>query len=474
MKKLSDQIKDLENTRAAKAGRMSDITQKSMDEGRSMDEAEAEEFDTIDGEIKLLDGDLVRLRRLEHLNVQRAAPVEQSRSQGNASEQRSVSRPAIGAPTIILNREPEERFAGQNFTRMVIARTLAQLDRDNLATEARSAVEIAQHRWGATNPTLVNVIRASVAGHGAGSGEAGAELVQADARFTGDFIAYLYAQTVYDRLGLREVPANVTIKGQDGAATGYWVGESKGIPASKADFSTVSLSPLKVAALAVASMELLRDSTPAAEQLIRDALVAAAAQRIDGTFVSASAASAGVSPAGLLNGVTAFGSFGSDGDALRADIKTLYGPFLSAYNATGLTFVMNPATAKAIQLMTNALGQTEFPSITTTGGTLLGDPVVTGDNVNASHLILCKPSDIWRIGSMGIEVSLSRDATVEMATDPAAASDTPAAQANYPVSMFQTASVALRVIIPMNFAKRRTHAVQYINEANYGNTVSSD
>jgi hypothetical protein len=40
--------------------------------------------------------------------------------------------------------------------------------------------------------------------------------------------------------------------------------------------------------------------------------------------------------------------------------------------------------------------------------------------------------------------------------------------------MFQTASVALRVIIPMNFAKRRTHAAQYINEANYGNTVSSD
>ena len=69
----------------------------------------------------------------------------------------------------------------------------------------------------------------------------------------------------------------LVLKGQDGAATGYWVGESKGIPASKADFSTVSLTPLKVAALAVASMELLRDSTPAAEQLIRDALVAAVA-----------------------------------------------------------------------------------------------------------------------------------------------------------------------------------------------------
>ena len=141
-------------------------------------------------------------------------------------------------------------------------------------------MEIAQHRWGATNPTLVGVIRASVAGHGAGSGEAGAELVQADARFTGTSFRTCMRRTVYNRLGLREVPANVTIKGQDGAATGYWVGESKGIPASKADFSAVSLAPLEGGALAVASMELLRDSTPAAEQLIRDALVAAAAQRI--------------------------------------------------------------------------------------------------------------------------------------------------------------------------------------------------
>ena len=69
----------------------------------------------------------------------------------------------------------------------------------------------------------------------------------------------LYAATVYDKLPLRRVPANVTIKGQDGANTGYWVGESKSIPASVADFSTVNLTPLKVGAITVSSNELLRD-----------------------------------------------------------------------------------------------------------------------------------------------------------------------------------------------------------------------
>lgn len=466
MKTVADQIRDLENTRAAKAARMEEIAQKSISEDRSMDEGEAEEFDGFESEIKALDADLVRLRRLEQLNAQRAAPVETQRSAPAASANRG------GAPAIIVNREAEEKFQGQNFTRMVIARTLSQLERDSVSEMPRGASQIAQERWGRSNPKLVEVIRASVAGHGSGSGEAGAELVAADNRFTGDFIEYLYSQTVYNQLGLREVPANVTIKGQDGAATGYWVGESKPIPVSKADFSSVSLTPLKAAALAVTSMELLRDSSPAAEMLIRDALVQAAAQKIDTTFLSTTAASSGVSPAGILNGVSAFSSSGTDGDGLRQDIYKLYNVFITNKNASGITLVMNPAMAKAISLMVNALGQAEFPGLTSTGGTLLGDRVVVGDNASATQLLAVKPSDIWRIGAMGVEVALSREATIEMATDPAGASDTPVAQANYPVNMFQTASVALRVIIPMNFSKRRSHAAQYIAGASYGAWVS--
>lgn len=461
---IAEQIRALEATRAAKAARMEAVLQKSIDEGRSTDAEEAEEFDALESEIKTIDADLVRLKRMESLSVQRGTTVVDPTKSADPIKKGSEQRGSV-APAIIVNKEAEEKFKGQNFTRIVIAKAVAR----ELGV---SPVAIAIQRWGKSNPQLVEVIKASVAGGGSGSGEWGAELVQADARFTGDFIEFLTSKTVFDKLGLREVPANVAIKGQDGTATGYWVGQSKGIPVSTADFSTVNLTPLKVAALAVVSKELLRDSSPAAEMLVRDALVDASAQRIDTTFLSATAASAGVSPAGLLNGVSAITSAGVDADGLRADIKALYAPFLTAKNATGLTLVCNPALAKSIQLMTNALGQMEFPGINAMGGTLLGDPVVTGDNVNAAHMVLLKASDIYKIGDGGVEVSMSEQATIEMANDPAGASDTPVAMANYPVNMFQTESVAIKVVRSMNFAKRRAHAVQYVDDADYG-AVSS-
>lgn len=456
---IADQIRALEATRAAKAARMAEVTKTPIEAGRSMDAAESEEFDTLDGEIKQIDGDLVRMRRLEQLNGQSAKAV-----QGTTEKSGTESR-ATG-PAIIVNREKDDAFKGQAFTRLTIAKALARINQT-------TASAIAQHRWGKSNPLLVEWIKANeVAGGGSGSGEWGAELVAADGRYTGDFIEFLNNATVYNKLPLRSVPANVLIKGQDGAATGYWVGESKAIPASKADFSSVQLSPLKVAALAVISNELIRDSSPAAEQLVRDALVEASAQRIDTTFLSTAAASAGVSPAGLLNGLAGHSSSGTDADGLREDIKTLYSGFLGAKNASGLYFVMNPSMAKSISLMRNALDQATFPGLSATGGVLEGDQVVTGDNVNVNHLILLKPSDIYKIGDGGVQVSISQEAMIEQNSVPSGASDTPTAAANTLMSMFQTESTAIKVVHSLNFAKRRTSAVDYVSNGDYGNVVS--
>ena len=451
MKTINEQIAALEAARAAKAARMSEIMQKSMSESRSTDDEERDEFDTLESEVRTADGDLRRLRQLESMNIQQARPV---------TEDKSYSR----GPTIIIPKnDPDEKFAGQMYTRRVIAKALAYLSQGEA-----TPIQIAEQRWGKSHPQFVAVLKADVAGGGSGSGEWGAELVQADTRYTGDFIEYLNARTVFNQLPLREIPANVVIKGQDGAATGYWVGESKGIGASKADFSTVTLSPLKVAALAVVSNELLRDSSPAAEMLVRDALVEAAAQKVDATFLSADAVSASVSPAGLLNGLTAIGSYGGTAEDLRGDIKNLYSPFISAKNATGLYYVMSPSLAKQIQLMRNALGQREFDGITASGGMLEGDPVVVGDNVTATHLILLKPSDIYKIGDGGVQVSMSRDASIEQDSAPGSATDTPVAQTGKVTSMFQSESTAIKVVRSMNFAKRRTSAVAYVDDATYG------
>jgi len=457
---LQEQIKRLMETRTAKALELEGVQKKAMDEGRTKDESEREAFKGLTADIGQIDSELADLRQLEAMQVEKGTPAA-----GGNPAAATGARGAIatgGAPAIHMKKDADEKFKGQNYTRIVIAKALARINDTNPLFEA-------QRRWGETNPTLVNIIKANeVPGGGTGAGEWGSELVAVNNQYTGDFIEFLYGATVYDKLPLREVPANVMIKGQDGAATGYWVGESKAIPATAMDFMNVTLSRRKVAALAVISNELIKDSSPAAEMLVRDALVNASAQRVDLTFLSAAAAVADVSPAGILNGVTPIASAGDDADGLRQDIKALYAPFLTAKNATGLQLVTSPTLAKAIQLMTNALSQTEFPGITTAGGTLLGDPVVTGDNVNPAWLVLLKPSDIYRIGDTGVEVSISREAMIEQNSAPTGATDAPVAASQTMTSMFQSESTAIKVVRPINFGKRRASAVAYVNDAAYG------
>jgi HK97 family phage major capsid protein/HK97 family phage prohead protease len=453
MKSLNEQINDLRTLRTEKAARMNELNTESNGE---FSDDQAAEFDTLKVEVKGLDNQ-VRAKEVEAMNAASARPAD-----GSSSHAASQSR----GPTIIVRgSDPEDKFKGQGYVRMVRAKWLAK------ANDCTTS-EVAEQLWGKTNPQLVRWIKAAVAGGGTGSGEWGAELAASDTRFAGDFLEYLYGMTVFDRLPLRTIPARVHVKGQDGAATGYWVGESKAIPATTVDFSDVELTPLKVAALAVVSNELLRDSSPAAEMLVRDALAEASAQRVDTTFLSATAASAGVSPAGILNGVTAIQASGTDAAAIRADIQSLYAPFFAAKNASGITLVTSPSMAKAMSLLVNALGQNEFQGLSSGGGTLLGDPVVTGDNVPAGAIIALKPRDIWKIGDSGVNVSMSREATIEMNDTPAGASDTPVDMASHRVSMYQTESTAIKVVRSINFAKRRSHAVQWIDNAEYGGVVS--
>jgi HK97 family phage major capsid protein/HK97 family phage prohead protease len=453
-------IAQLIEERETKSARLQELAQLKASENRRFTGDESIEFDGLADDIEGID-DEIRTAKAAQVAASRATAVD-------GSNQRSASQSRGYGPTIIVRKtDPEDKFKGQSFVRRVIAKALAQI-------HGESTSAIAEALYGKTHPQLVQWIKADVAGGGSGSGEWGAELVSADNRFTGDFIEYLYSQTVFDALPLRSVPANVTIKGQDGSATANWVGESKGIPATTADFSTVSLTPLKVAAIAVVSNELLRDSSPSAEMLVRDALVEASGQKVDSTFLSTTAASSGVSPAGLLNGVTIGSSGGTTEAELIGDIVGLTRPFITAkYRLDGLVWVTTPLLAMQIALMRNTLGQNAFPGMSGDVKTLEGRRVYTGHNVGAGDLILLSPSDVWKIGDGGVQVSISRDAVIEQSDSPAGATDTPAGITGTKfTSMFQEESTAIKVVRSVNFQKRRSTCVQYIGNATYGDINS--
>ncbi len=446
-------ISELREERTTKAARMGELMQLKKD--GQFGDAERAEFDGLNTDLVGID-DEIRELNFHSVNSAGARAVD-GMTQRSATNSRSRTLPtSFGAP--------EEKFQGQFYTQRVIAKALAHLTQN-------TPDHIAEARWGKSNPMLVNVIKADVAGGGSGSGEWGAELVSADNRFTGDFITYLYSQTVFDRLPLRSVPANVAIKGQDGASSAYWVGESKAIGATTSDFSTVSLTPLKVGAIAVVSNELLRDSSPSAEMLVRDSLVEASAQKIDTTFFSTTAASSGVSPAGILNGVTVGATGGATEAELIGDMIGLMRNFITAkYPLNNLVWVTTPLIAMQIELMRNALGQNAFPTMPQT---LQGKTVYTGHNVGTGDFMLMSPGDIWKIGDGGVQVSISREAMIEQSDAPTGATDTPvSASATKFTSMFQEESTAIKVVRSINWQKRRTGAVQYIGNASYGDINS--
>lgn len=427
---------------------------------RGLNDQEATEVAGLEQELERNERDIKSAERLLARQAQQeTANLEPARPRG-------VSRaPAVLTKTNQAQRDGD-KFKGASYMAYVRTRALMVIN------SAVGDIGVMAQQLYRDRPEYQDLFRKwaanEVPGGAEKTGEWGAELVSMDGRFTGDFIDYLRAKTAFDQLGLRDIPANVTIKGQDGTGAAYWTGEGAAIKMSKHDFSTVNLSPLKLGALSAISLELIRDSSPSAMQLVMDSLTRDSAQLIDSTFFSASAASAGVSPAGIVNGVAGTASAGTDLQGLITDLDVLVQAFITAHNTGGLKFASRPALAQKIAGFANLMGQKIYTGLSEEGGTLENKPYVTSDNAVSGDLLLIKPQDIFKIGDDGLSIDVSRDATLEFASDPTgSAIGTPVAQSKQPVNLFQNGMVGIRLLRSLNWAKRRASAVARITGAAY-------
>ena len=454
-------LENLEATRQEKAARLEEVFGLSVEEGRSMDDAERDEYDTLKAEIKTLDSDIVRCKEmLETMANKAVTPSTPSSEQGSK------------APHILNVRSVRDELEkGIGFARLAKVRALSRLD-----GESRS--EIARRLYGENSSTFQQVIKAPVPAGTTTDATWAGPLVGDETSAFADFIEYLRPMTITGQFGsggvpgFRRVPFYTALVGQTSGGSGYWVGEGKAKPLTKFDFERKSLTPLKVANIAVITEELLRDSSPSAEAIIRDSLAAALAERMDIDFIDpAKAAVAGVSPASILNGAPTAASAGVTADDVRADIRTLFDLFLAADNPprSGV-WVMSASTALALSLMQNPLGQAEFPGIGMSGGTLFGLPVITSEymptNTAGGIVALVNASDIYWADEGGVSVDMSREASLEM--DDAPAHDSPTPTGASLVSMFQTNSVAFRAERTVNWMPRRTNSVAYLTGVNWG------
>jgi len=471
MKTIAEQIADLEATRAAKSARMQAVMQVTLDEGRSTDTAEAEEFDTLVAEVKTIDADLARLRTLEAINVARAAPVEGA-----------TSRAGAAARLPVVARHAPKLEPGIEFARYVMCRFAA-------GWNPEMAFRLAERHY-PDNERLVRTLRAQADGLDLAmimkvAVEAGTSLHPTWAgplvdyqNFAGDFIEFMRPQTVIGQFGvgnvpsLNQVPFNVRIGGQTSDGDAWWVGEGAPKPLTKFDFAAVELRWSKIATIAVLTNETIRFSSPSAERLVRDGLAAAVIKRMDIDFVDpAKAEVTNISPASILNGATAIPSSGSDADAIRADIMALWAPFLAAGNPPrSAVYLMNSSTALALSMMMNPLGQAEFPGITMNGGTFGGIPTVVSDYIpggSAGGIVaLVNAKDIYLADDGQVTIDASREASLQMTDTPTNNSATANGQSL--VSMFQTNSTAFLAERFVNWKRRRPVSVTYLTGVGWG------
>lgn len=468
-KTIGEQIADLKATRADVQKRMEAVVQKSIDEARSMNDAETAEFDSHEAQIKTLDGDIERFSRLEAMQAKTAKSVDDV-AKSNAT------RLVTGSQDLntVQVKNTQKLEPGIAFARAAKCLALGSLEHRNAVDIAKSVYGDREDVVAATQSLLT---KAAVAPATTTDATWAKPLVGAESSVFADFVEFLRPQTILGRFGqggvpsLRRVPFRTRLISQTSGGAGYWVGETKPKPLTKFDFSGTTLAPLKVANIAVASMEVIRDSSPAADVIIRDQLAAALRERLDIDFIDpAKAASSGVSPASILNGsANTAASSGNDADAVRFDIQTLFGMFIAANNApTSGVWVMPATVALAMSLLQNPLGQAEFPGIGMTGGSLFGLPVIVSEYVptdsGGAVVALVNAGDIYFADDGGIDVSMTTEASLEMSDTPA----DPVAASTVLVSLFQHNLVGFRAERSLNWARRRDSAVAYLTDVNWG------
>lgn len=440
---IQEQITGFENTRAAKAARMNDLMSTAAQKSETLDAAQTEEYDGLALEVKSIDAHLVRLRELEKSNVSKATPIVTGTEGQRASELRG------GVPVITVKSNAPK---GAAFTRAAIALL-------NTKNGSRpEAMVYARERWGDQAPDVELLLKAAVA--------AGTTL---DATWAGplavaqplvnEFLEMLRPATLIGKINnFRRVPFNVSVPSQTSGGTYQWVGQGSPKPVGALAFAAVTLGIAKAAGIIVLTEELVKISSPSAEETVRQDMTAGMATYLDTQFIDPSvAAVSNVSPGSVTNGTSAITTAGTSPDNARTDLKALVAAFVAANLSTAnAVFVMSEANAFALGSSLNALGQPLFPGMGAQGGSIFGIPVITSQSAGTT-VALIDARGILMADDGGLTIDVSREASVQMDSAP---TDPPVATTVL-VSLWQANLVGLKAERYINWKRGRLASVKY-------------
>lgn len=464
MKTIAEQISAFNKTRAAKEARMKEIMDAAAAKGETLDQAQSEEYDGLEREIEAIDKHLGRLDKMEKATAVTAKPVVDVGTT-------IAGAAARGTPGVVI-KAPATLEPGIGFARLVKVKMAARL-------AAESPLLMAQRMYGADSEVAAIITKANevVAGTTL-SGNWAADLVSAEGAAVAAFLEYLRPATILGKFGTGNVPGLTRLDFytpyviETGGGAAYWVGEGKPKPLTSFDYDRSTLTPLKIANIAVLTEENIKRSSPNSDMVVRNALVKALAAGLDVALVDpANNGTANAKPASITYGAETIVSTGTDADAIRLDVRAVFQKFIDANNAPSAgVWIMSATNALALSLMVNALGQPEFPGIGMMGGVFQGLPAIVSEHIG-DVVALVNASDIFLGDEGGVAVDMSREASIEMRSSGLGMDATAGTATASSVSMFQTNSVALRAEREINWKRARDSAVAYLTAVAWGGAV---
>ncbi len=463
MKTIAEQISSFEAKRAANVERMNAIMAKAADDGRTLDETETQDYETVKSEVKAVDEHLVRLREHETAVVAKAVAIVSSKT--DEPHTASAVRANSGIISVGPRLEP-----GIPFARYALALARTHGNRHEALQQVQN-----NKRWMDQTPEVAMMLKTAIPAADTTTAGWASELVYAQ-NLQGEFLDYLRPMTILGRLTqVRRVPFNVRWASLTSGTTGYWVGQGKAIPMSKGATGSQTLGITKAAGMAAYDDEVLKSSSPSIELMVRDDLAKAVAQVIDVAFIDPN--NGGLlneKPASVLYGITPTAASGTNAAAVSTDVAAVFSAAIAAEldPMTGV-WVMTPTTALKLSMMQTSLGQSQYPGITIKGGTWQGLPVIVSSNAFISGspdfgnmIVLILQNEIAVADEGGVDIQISNEASIEMLDNPTNLS-TGATAPTTVVSMFQTQSWAIKAVRYVNWLKRRSAAAAYIRNALY-------
>jgi HK97 family phage prohead protease len=461
MKSIAEQIAALEAKRQASAARMEAVMQRSLDDDRTTDAAEAEEVDNLAAEVEAIDKDLVRLRKLETSKAATAKPVIKAETTHEGSLARGGLTPIYAVPA--------EKISPQDHVwRALVCKLKAHFTK-------QSPYEVLKNEYGDDEPTraVMNVITraATVPADTVTSGWA-SQLVSTS---IGDFFSALMPNSVYPalasrggkfsfgRAGIVSMPTRASTP----TIAGSFVAQGAPIPVRQGAFSAITFTPKKMAVISTFTREISEHSTPAIEGLIRQAIVEDTATAIDSVLLDATAATT-TRPAGLRAGVSATTATAGGGlAALIGDIRGLTSALITGTNGNlrSPVWIMSPGDVLAASLIPATAGGGEFPFKTElTGGTLQGYPVIQSANVPADMMFLVDAADFVSVTGDQPRFDVSDQATLHLDDTtplPISTTGSPNTVAAPVRSLWQTDTIGVRMLMDLNWGLRRTGVVAW-------------